>query len=137
MATITGQLTSAQIKALHASPIEVIPAPGAGKIIVPTSFLMSLVYGGSNAFVAPTHQEAVAFYFNNNPAAGLGGFTASYVALATNYLTYNAAPNLSGVASNYENKAVTLYNPSTSEFTGNAANDNVINYTISYEIFDL
>lgn len=43
IATIT--LTAAQIKALHGTPVELVPAPGAGFIILPVNFAARLHFG--------------------------------------------------------------------------------------------
>jgi predicted RecA/RadA family phage recombinase len=43
--SVTINLTAAQIKALHGTPIQVLPAPGAGKVIVPGESLFVFTYG--------------------------------------------------------------------------------------------
>lgn len=43
----TVKITTAQMLALNGSPIQIVPAPGAGKVIVPTMMIASLVYGSA------------------------------------------------------------------------------------------
>src|SRR6185295_18778494 len=68
--TATVTLTSAQIKALHATPIQLVAAPGSGKaIVVLYGYLGKFVYGGSNVFVAGASQ-AIKLYYGTTQSIG-------------------------------------------------------------------
>src|SRR5690242_1048835 len=49
---VSGTLTNAQIKALHATPIQVIASPGANAQVLILSVIATMNYVGSNVFVA-------------------------------------------------------------------------------------
>jgi len=132
--TARGHITSAQIKALHATPIQIIAAPGSGKFISITTFTMSFNYGGTDVFTAG---GTVQLYFGTTTAVSGATFsnvvmisTSSKVGLNTLSIAFSA------LLSTYDNLAINLYNPSVTEFTGNAGNDNTVSYQVVYTIFD-
>ena len=130
----TGQLTSSQIKALHGTPIQAIAAPGAGKAIQIISYWGSFVYGGNNVFVAGASQAINIYY----------GTTVEILAFVSNAIIVGSTSKIgttpggfvigSTATTSIDNIAVNLYNSVATEITGNAANDNVINWTILYTI---
>lgn len=130
--SVSGQLTSAQIKALHATPIQVIAAPGAGMVLLPTYYFVSFVYGGSNVFVAAASQTISLYYGTTTSAISL--MTSSQIAGSSSTIK-NLSTTLSATApTNFTNAALNLYNPVATEISGNAANDNVVNYQILYYV---
>lgn len=50
--TVTVTLTSAQILTLYSSPVQVVPAPGAGQILNPISFTLQYKFGTTAYVVA-------------------------------------------------------------------------------------
>jgi hypothetical protein len=134
--TVSGSLTSAQIKALHGTPVSIIAAPGAGKVIRVMAVTAKLVYG-SNQFVDGGGAGIIL-------AQGLSGTTAnsptlvssSIITAAITTICINKPPasDLTGVTAIFNNNPLYAYNTSATEITGNAANDNSINYVISYMI---
>lgn len=129
----SGQLTSAQIKALHATPIQVIAAPGSGKMIVMINFFSSFVYGGTNPFTAGASQ-AVEFYYGTSTSSQSALTNVQLVGTSSGAKVISI-PNLSFAAtSTWDNKAINLYNSVATEITGNAANNNVLNYEVTYYI---
>jgi hypothetical protein len=133
-ATIT--FTSAQIKAAHATPIIIVPAAGAGKVIVVVSAMGKYTYGGSNVFVAGAGQVLRLGYgivstLNNQviPNAALVGTASSY-SFVTNTSANQAAANI-------ENNDLTLWNSSVTEITGNAANDNTGTCSVLYYVVSI
>lgn len=128
----TGTITSAQVKALHATPIQIVAAPGSGKIIVILKMSMKLNYGGSNVFVAGASQTIDA-YFGTAVSAGTNLANGGIVAAASQ-IQLNSA-NLSAAAyASCANTALNYYNSSATEISGNAANDNTLTYHVVYYI---
>ena len=139
-------LTSAQIKALHGTPIQIVAAPGAGNVIVPINAFCKFTYGGTNVFVAGLSQYIALTYgttinliFIDTAAAG----TIRNVILVSTASSYQtSAPagggnGSSGAIASFENKAVNAYNPVATEITGNAANDNTVHIGFMYYIATL
>ncbi len=50
-------LTSAQVKALRATPITILSAQGAGTISIPFFTILKMTYGGNNAFTNPQNMR--------------------------------------------------------------------------------
>lgn len=131
---VTGQITSAQIKTLNASPIQIIAAPGANKIIHILGFMSVFNYGGSNVFVAGVFQTVNLFY--STVSTG-GTLIVNGVLTGTSTLWASQAPNLSLInLSTSVNQPINIYNSST-EISGNAANNNTITYSVLYRIVTL
>ena len=131
--TVTGTLTSAQIKALNATPQTLIAAPGAGQVIVIIAASAKFTYGGSNVFVAGAGQSINLSY----------GVTSISAINATNWLTNanivgttnrwsNWSGNLTTSYAAVSNVAIVAYNPVATEITGNAANNNTVPWSITY-----
>ncbi len=131
--SVKGHITSAQIKALRASPVQLIAAPGTTSIIFITYAALAFNYAGSNVFV------------NGSASAGIYYATATSINVILSGTSMTGTANtLCGdryslnnlAASAYVNTAVNLFNPGAAEFTGNAANDNTVSYEISYFIMN-
>jgi hypothetical protein len=128
---VTLNITSAQIKALHGTPIQVVAAPGSGKVLCLISPIYGKFnYGGTNVFVAAGSQT-IALYWGTATTNGdvlanaqLTGSTSVYTATTTSTHTGTAFASI-------ENLALNLYNPAAAgEITGNAANNNT--FTVSF-----
>ena len=134
LTAVNFNLTSAQIKALHGTPITIVAAPGAGKVLIPVAFFMSKFnYGGSNVFTASLGQIIELWY---GPTSGvqiaqlvansdLTGTTSIY-----NFLSYNS--RLTQAKTIFENQPLKAYNSVVTEITGNASNNNTISGTFLY-----
>ena len=121
------KLTSAEVKALKATPITLIAAPGADLAVVPISAVIHLSYGGTNVFTetdddlsigwaggAELHEiETTGFIDQGNDE--------------TRYITFERAETFEPS----ENTAVVITNLDN-EIAGNAANDNEIHIRIYY-----
>jgi len=123
------KLTSAEVKALKATPITLIAAPGADLAVVPISAVIHLSYGGTNAFTETADDLSIGW---------AGGAelheieTTGFIDQAndeTRYITFERAETFEPE----ENTAVVITNLDD-EIAGNAANDNEIHIRIYYRV---
>jgi hypothetical protein len=141
--TITGTVTSAQIKTAHGTPVVLIAAQGAGKAINVVSSTLKYVYGGSNVFVAGATQQLQLYYGTATPIQLNVNITPSTIIPnstivgTTNFYFMGFSVLYVIVPTSIENLALTLYNQVTTEISGNAAGNNVINYSITYYVTSL
>lgn len=131
-------LTAAQVKALRATPAVLVPAPGAGKLIVVESVTLQLNYGGTNAFTESADNLVVQYNDSGQDITGsieTTGFidqTADAIAIIRPAAIATMAAATVGV-----NEAVELFNTGDGEIAGNAANNNTLNVTVAYRIVDM
>jgi hypothetical protein len=78
VATLT--LTSAQILALHGTPVQIVPAPSAGQVLLPVSAVMQYKYG-SAAYANVTNAQIVI-----SPAGLLGSTDEPIQVTAANFI---------------------------------------------------
>lgn len=132
------KLTSAQIKALHATPIAIVATPGSGKVIMVVNAIGRFTYGGTNAFTAGASQS---IDVNLGTAAAGKYFTLLAnvnVTSTTSGYCYNApSVTLLGATASFENQPLNLYNPVATEITGNAGNNNTFDVSVAYYIVTL
>lgn len=132
-------ITSAQVKALRATPITIVAAPGAGKFINVVTMAWKLTYGGTSAFTAATGQTIPLAYTNTagSPLA-TSGFSNTSIVATSNQIGYAVMTNSVGIAAtSRENQPIVAYNSSATEITGNAANDNTITVSVTYQVLTL
>jgi hypothetical protein len=126
-------ITSAQVKAIRATPITVVPAPGAGKAIEFVSALLQLKFG-ANAFTGP--QNLAVRYKDGSSAQVSQNITGTgFIDQAADTVT-NAVPKADGIAARTvaENQPLVLHNIGASEITGNAAGDNTVRVKVLYRV---
>jgi hypothetical protein len=130
-------LTSAQVKALRATPITVVPAPGAGKSLELVSALLQLNYGGTNAFTGP--QNVQVKYKDGASAAVSQAVTGTGFIDQTADMVTSALPKTDAIATRTvaENQPLVLHNTGAAEITGNAANDNLLHVKVLYRVHNL
>lgn len=126
--TVIKTITSAQIKALYASPVELIPAPGAGKYIIIESVVVFFNYG------------TIAYLSGGNISITNSGGGISFVSsvLTTTYLrgmtsviTRKTPPETYFGQSSLVNIGCYLKNISASEYTNG---DGTIKLIINYRV---
>jgi hypothetical protein len=117
-------LTNAQAKAFRATPVTIVAAPGAGKLIIPVSCAISLVYGGTNAFVQGGAGDNFSLKYKDGTTAslmtgGIGAFTqatASAFSLMVPAVAAGSSVNIS--KANGDNQPLVVHNPAAAELTG-------------------
>jgi hypothetical protein len=128
--TVTGTLTNAQIKALNATPVQIVAAQGAGTIIIPVQYVLKMNYGGTNVFTAGASQQIVfAYGGSQGPTIVLSnaGIVASTSRIAIGQLSSQSFAYATGA-----NAALQWWNPVATEITGNAANNNTMPWSVTY-----
>lgn len=130
-----GTITSAQMLAgIYENPVQVIPAPGAGKMIVGMSASLALVYNS----VQYANGGAVRFQYDSTVHAGGTNLFATTVAASDINGSASGSQLLIGVAqafnaNSFANKAVYI-SCATGEFT---AGNSTLKYDILYRIVNL
>ena len=130
-------ITSVQVKAIRATPITVVPAPGIGKSLEFVSAILQAKYGGSNAF---TGAQNLAVRYKDGASAQVSqNITGTgFIDQAGDMIT-NGAVKVDGIATRAvaENQPLVLHNIGAGEITGNAANDNTLRVKVFYRIHAL
>jgi hypothetical protein len=127
--TVTGTVSSAQIKAIHGTPIQVVAAQGSGKVIVPVSGTFKFIYGGTNVFVAGASQTITLTW---GTTASIVVYTNAILVGTTTVLYPTLGTSSIQAYTRFDNAALNLYNSVATEITGNAANNNTLAYALSY-----
>ena len=128
-------LTNAQIKALRATPVQLVAAPGAGKVLEFISAVLLLDYGGTNVFTETADNLAVKYENGSGAAASETIETTGFIDQSADTMTVGVAKNDQIVAkSGCENKALVLHNTGDGEIAGNAANDNLMRVKVAYRV---
>jgi len=126
-------LTSAQVKAVRATPITIIAAPGAGKIIEILSGSAQTIYAGNNAF---TGAQNLALKPKDGTTNGIATLTgAGWVDQTASEQQEFAFPSgIINSKANTDNQPIVLHNTGAAEITGNAAGDNTVRVDVIYRI---
>lgn len=127
-------LTNAQIKALRATPIDIIPAQGVGTFIYPLGMIFKMIYGGNNAFV--TVGVNLDTFWTGSTSNATNLIPNSVIIATTTTYAICASGNQSAVTT-LENTAIQLKNSGTTEITGNAANDNTATLMFWYMVLTI
>jgi hypothetical protein len=97
-------IPTANVLTLHSVPIQIVPAPGAGMIIVPEKMIATLVY---NSTTYATASGGASLIYGNNGAGTSTGFTLSQAFLETSSGTAMQVVNQSSSAT---------YSPATTDY---------------------
>lgn len=138
--TASVSLTSAQVKTLRAIPQVIVPAAGAGIMIHILSIAVKMNYGGTNVFVATAGQTLRLGYVDiSGTTINTTSLSNAGIVNSLSQIKLSEAQNISTgvVSTNIENQDVVIYNSSATEISGNAANDNTITITVTYELLTL
>lgn len=131
-------LTSAQVKALRATPATLVAAPGAGKINIVDSVFFYLTYG-SNVFTESSDNLVVEYGDSGVDITGAIETTGSWlVASANAFGAAVPAAILTGAAATAGvNETIQLTNTGDGEIAGNAGNDNTVTVVVNYHTIEL
>lgn len=134
--TTTTNLTSAQVKALKATPIDLTPAPGADYFIQLLGALLVLDYG-SNAFTESS--DDLIIQYETSGVDACAAITSNGFITATADTIAVAVPTaIAGAASaSFNNKKLQLFNSGDGEIAGNAANDSTLTVQVTYAVHAL
>jgi len=136
--TATVLLTNAQIKALRATPINVVAAPGAGFFVYPIECIVELVYGGNNAFTGAAGDNLGLKWQDGTTTTIMSGGLQAFIQATNSAFNKFVDPavgsdvNIAKTA--VDNKPLVIHNITGAEIAGNAANDNTINVIVKYAI---
>lgn len=131
----TVQITNAEIKALRATPKDLVAAPGAGKFLEFVGATIILDYG-SNVLTESADNLVIQYD---------GGQDATAAIESTGFIDNNAdivavivPATIAAIASaSVANDALELFNTGDGEIAGNAGADTTLTVKISYIIHDL
>lgn len=137
---LTFAMTNAQAKAFRATPVTIVAAQGAGKVIVPVACTISLVYGGTNAFVQGGAGDNFSLKLKDGSGAllmsgGIGAFTQNTTNAMSVMVPGLAAGSSSNITkANGDNQPLVIHNQAAAELTGNAGADNTFVINLVYQI---
>ena len=131
MAQVT--LTSAQVKNLLASPVELVAAPGVTKLILPSFLFVELIYGGTNPFISSSSTFEILY---NITSMGINNNFVLLVTSSDNNLQFYNNFSSGGIflKSDVINQPIMIGNLGSTDFSGNAADDNQVKVTLYYTI---
>lgn len=134
-ATVT--LTNANIKAMRATPITLVAAQGANKVVELVSALLKLV-AGTNVLTETIDNMAIKYTGGSGVAVSQTIEATGFIDQAANTIT-NALPVIDPIAalSASANKALVLHNTGDGEYGGNAAADATMVVKIAYRVHNL
>lgn len=132
-------ITNAQAKAIRATPLTLVAAPGVGRIIWPLSCYIGLIYGGTNAFTSAANDVFGLKFKDGTTASLMTGGVQAFVQATTSALSRFVEAVAAGATvniskANADNQPLVLHNITASEIAGNAAADNTFTVNLTYLI---
>lgn len=133
--TLLTTLTSAQVKAVRATPIQLVPAPPAGFSLKFLWAKLFLDYGGTNAFTETVDNFAIRYLDGTGVIVSQTIENTGFIDQAGDMET-TAEPKIDVIATKAQSeaRALVLHNIGDGEIAGNAANDNVLRVRTAYSI---
>lgn len=135
--TTSVTLTNAQIKALRATPVELVPAPGTSRLLVFLGALLKLT-AGANVLTESTANLGIKFTDGSGVQVNETVEATGFIDQAADTMT-SARPKLDPIVASTgcANKALVLHNLGGGEFGGNAALDATLTVVVLYAVVDL
>lgn len=127
-------LTNAQIKAMRASPVTLVSAPGSGKVI---EFVGAQIKLNAGSEVLTESADNMAVRLTDGSGAILSetieatGFIDQAADTYTNAIA--KADNIVA-ATSIENQALVIHNTGDGEYAGNASNDATLKVKVAYRV---
>lgn len=130
MKTDTVELSNADIKALRATPKDLVAAPGAGYVIEFVSAVLILDYG-SEVLTESVDNMIIQFGSGTDLTATIES-TSFIDAAADAVAVINAADVATAAGASIANDEIELFNTGDGEFAGNASNDTTMTVKVTY-----
>jgi hypothetical protein len=128
------ELSNVNIKALRATPIVLVAAPGAGKYVELVSASIVLDYG-TNVLSESTDNLVIEYGTSNDDITAAIEMTGFIDQAADTIMTvYPVNPQAANAASDMTNNTVELFNTGDGEFGGNAGADTTMTVLIAYKV---
>ena len=130
----TVSIAAANIKTLRATPVELVAAPGADKVLELVSATLGLDFG-SEVLAESADNLAVRYTDGSGVIVSQTIETTGFIDQSVDTLT-NALPVLDAIvaATGSVNQALVLHNTGDGEFTGNASDDAALDVHIAYRV---
>lgn len=133
--TAAVSLTNAQIKALRATPITLVAAPGASKFI---EFIYAtiLLKAGANVLTESTANLAIKYKDGASTQISETVEATGFIDQAVDTLT-TVRPKQDGIVATsiFSNQPIVLHNLGAAEYAGNAANDATLRVKVAYRVW--
>lgn len=126
-------ILSAAIKTLRATPVTIVAAQGAGKIIEIIGGSAQLLYGGTNAFTGAQNLSLKPKDGTGTALANLTG-TGWLDQTASEHQEFAFPAGAINPKANMDNQPIVLHNTGAAEITGNAAGDNTMDVEFLYRV---
>jgi predicted RecA/RadA family phage recombinase len=130
----TVEVSNAEIKALRATPKELVAAPGANKFLEFVSAVL-VNNGGANALTESADNMAVKYVDGSGAVASQTIEATGFIDQTAKTIT-NALPKIDAIVASASgaNKALVLHNTGDGEYAGNAAADVTLSIKVAYRV---